>query len=55
MYSTFAWGKSSKEAGFGPLTIERNVAGEEDVTFDLKGVHKGQGCGSGCGSGWGLT
>jgi len=36
MYSTFAWGKSSKEAGFAPLTIERNVAGEEDVTFELK-------------------
>ena len=36
MYSTIAWAKASPEAKFEKITIERNVAGDEDVTFDVK-------------------
>ena len=36
MYSTIAWGKASPEAKFEKIKIERNVAGDEDVTFDVK-------------------
>jgi len=36
MYSTKAWGKTSKDATFSALDIQRNVAGDDDVTFDLK-------------------
>ena len=36
MYKTYAFGKKSKDANFEKMTIERNVGGDEDVTFDLK-------------------
>ena len=36
MYKTVAFGKTSKDANFERMTIERNVEGDEDVTFDLK-------------------
>lgn len=36
MYSTVAWAKSSPEAEFSKIEIKRNVAGDDDVTFDLK-------------------
>ena len=36
MYSTVAWAKASPEAKFEKIRIERNVAGDEDVTFDVK-------------------
>ena len=36
MYSTVAWAKASPEANFEKIKIERNVAGDEDVTFDVK-------------------
>ena len=36
MYSTVAWAKASPEANFETIKIERNVAGDEDVTFDVK-------------------
>jgi len=36
MYSTIAWAKSSPEADFSKIEIKRNVAGDDDVTFDLK-------------------
>ena len=36
MYKTYAFGKKSKDASFERMSIERNVEGDEDVTFDLK-------------------
>jgi D-arabinose 1-dehydrogenase-like Zn-dependent alcohol dehydrogenase len=36
LYETFAWAKASKDASFAPLTIKRNVAGDDDVMFELK-------------------
>ena len=36
MYKTYAWAKASPEAKFSPLEIERNVAGDCDVTFEMK-------------------
>ena len=36
MYSTVAWAKASAEAEFSKIEIKRNVAGDDDVTFDLK-------------------
>jgi len=37
MYSTFAWAKNtSKESKFSKIEISRNVAGENDVTFEMK-------------------
>lgn len=36
LYETFAWAKASKEAAFAPLTIKRNLPGDDDVTFELK-------------------
>ena len=36
MYKTYAFGKKSKDGNFERMSIERNVEGDEDVTFDLK-------------------
>ena len=36
MYETTAWGKASKEAKFAEMKIQRNLPGDNDVTFDLK-------------------
>jgi len=36
MYETMAWGKTAKDAKFSKFSIKRNVAGPEDVTFDVK-------------------
>lgn len=36
MYSTFAWAKLAPESEFSKIEIERNTAGADDVTFDLK-------------------
>ena len=36
MYSTVAWAKTSPDSKFEKIKIERNVAGDEDVTFDVK-------------------
>ena len=36
LYETFAWAKASKEAPFAPLSIKRNLPGDDDVTFELK-------------------
>jgi len=36
MYTTFAWAKTSAESKFSKIEISRNVAGDKDVTFDLK-------------------
>ena len=36
MYSTFAFGKSSKESGFEKIEIERNVCKDDDVVIQLK-------------------
>ena len=36
MYSTVAWAKSAPDSEFSKIEITRNVAGDDDVTFDLK-------------------
>ena len=36
MYSTVAWAKASPDASFEKIEIQRNVCGDEDVTFDMK-------------------
>ena len=36
MYSTLAWAKSEAKSEFGRIEIKRNIAGDNDVTFDLK-------------------
>ena len=36
MYSTVAWAKTSGDSYFSKINISRNVAGQNDVTFDLK-------------------
>merc|ERR1712126_361167 len=36
MYSTVAWAKTSPDSEFSKIEISRNLAGENDVTFDLK-------------------
>ena len=36
MYSTIAWAKTSPDSEFSQIEISRNLAGENDVTFDLK-------------------
>ena len=36
MYSTVAWAKTSADSKFSEIKIQRNVAGEHDVTFELK-------------------
>ena len=36
LYETFAWAKASKDAPFAPLSIKRNLPGDDDVTFELK-------------------
>ena len=36
MYKTVAWAKTAPDSKFSKIEIERNVAGEHDVTFELK-------------------
>ena len=36
MYSTVAWACSGAGAKFSRIQISRNVAGDDDVTFDVK-------------------
>ena len=36
MYKTVAWGKTSTDTPFSKIEIERNLAGDSDVTFELK-------------------
>ena len=36
MYTTVAWAKTSPDSNFSKIEISRNVAGDHDVTFDLK-------------------
>ena len=36
MYSTVAWAKPDAESEFSKIEIERNAAGDDDVTFDVK-------------------
>jgi uncharacterized zinc-type alcohol dehydrogenase-like protein len=36
LYATKAWAKASRGAPFAPITIHRNRAGPDDVTFDVK-------------------
>ena len=36
MYTTKAWAKSAPDSKFKQIEIQRNVCGEEDVTFDIK-------------------
>jgi len=36
MYSTVAWAKTAPDSKFSKIEISRNVAGDDDVTFDLK-------------------
>lgn len=36
MYETFAWGRASKDAKFSAMKIQRNITGDNDVTFNLK-------------------
>jgi len=36
MYSTFAFGKETKQGGFTKFNIQRNEPGEHDVQFDVK-------------------
>ena len=36
MYNTIAWAKTSPASKFEKISIQRNVAGDEDVTFDVK-------------------
>ena len=36
MYSATAWAKNSPDGTFEKIEIERNVAGDDDVTFDVK-------------------
>ena len=36
MYSTVAWAKTAADSKFSKIDISRNVAGEHDVTFELK-------------------
>jgi len=36
MYSTVAWAKSAPDTSFEKIEIQRNVAGDDDVTFDVK-------------------
>ena len=36
MYETVAWAKTSPDSEFSKIEISRNVAGENDVTFDMK-------------------
>ena len=36
LYETYAWGLSSADGEFGPLTIRRNTPGDDDVEFDIK-------------------
>lgn len=35
MYSTFAWGKTDKDAQFTKFNIERNLPGDNDVQFEV--------------------
>ena len=37
MYSTFAFGKETREAGWTRFQIERNLPGDQDVQFAVKG------------------
>jgi hypothetical protein len=36
LYETKAWARAAKGAPFAPITIKRNTAGDDDVTFELK-------------------
>lgn len=36
MYTTVAWAKTAPDSKFSRIDITRNVAGDDDVTFDLK-------------------
>ena len=36
MYSTFAFGKQTKDGSFTRFNIERNLPGDDDVQFDIK-------------------
>ena len=36
MYSTVAWAKTAADSEFSKIEIQRNVAGEHDVTFEVK-------------------
>jgi uncharacterized zinc-type alcohol dehydrogenase-like protein len=36
MYETKAWARAAKGAPFAPITIKRNLPGDDDVTFELK-------------------
>ena len=36
MYQAVAWAKSTPDGSFEKIKIQRNVAGDDDVTFDVK-------------------
>ena len=36
MYAAVAWAKNTPDGGFEQIEIQRNVAGDDDVTFDVK-------------------
>ena len=36
MYSTVAWAKTAADSKFSKIDISRNIAGDYDVTFDVK-------------------
>ena len=36
MYAAVAWAKNSPDGVFEQIEIQRNVAGDDDVTFDVK-------------------
>ena len=36
MYETVAWGRKGKGEKFERMSIQRNLPGDDDVTFDLK-------------------
>ena len=36
MYTAVAWAKKSPDGVFEQIEIQRNVAGDDDVTFDVK-------------------
>ena len=36
MYKTVAWAKTAADSSFSKIEIERNVAGDSDVTFEMK-------------------
>ena len=36
MYAAVAWAKNTPDGSFEQIEIQRNVAGDDDVTFDVK-------------------